>query len=227
MKKCFFLTGTDTNVGKTVASCAILESGREYGYTTVGYKPIASGSGKIFSSVLRNKDALLLQKYSSLNLDYNEVNPINFSQKTSPNIASNITKRKIDFQIITKGLNRLKKKSNLIIIEGVGGWKTPISDNKTLSDWVISENIPIILVVGLKLGCINHTILTIDSIKNSGLPLIGWIANEVDYKEKYKQYYLSTLDKIISYFRVGCIPNLKNWESSFIGKFIDLKKILY
>lgn len=227
MKKCFFLTGTDTNVGKTITSCAILEAGKNNGYTVTGYKPVSSGSGRNFLNISKNKDALLLKKYSSLNLGYNEINPINFSQKTSLNVASEITGKKIDFNILTEGLNRLKKKSDLVIIEGVGGWKTPVSDKKTLADWVISEKLPVILVIGLKLGCINHAILTVDSIKSSGLSLIGWVANEIDYQEKYKKYYLSSLDKIISCFRIGLIPNLKNWKSSFIGKFIDLKKILY
>lgn len=228
MKKCFFLTGTDTNVGKTVASCAILEAGKNNGYTVTGYKPVASGSGKSFLNILKkNKDVLLLQQYSSLDLRYNEINPINFSQKTSPNIASKIAGKKIDFSILTKGLNKLKKKSDLIIIEGIGGWKTPVSDKITISDWVISEKLPVILVVGLKLGCINHAILTADSIKNSGLSLVGWIANEISYEEKYKKYYLSTLDKIISCSRIGLIPNLKNWKLSSISKFINLKKILY
>lgn len=224
MKK-YFLTGTDTNVGKTIICCAILEAGKNKGYKTAGYKPIASG-GKKFSFGLRSSDAILLKKYSSIDLEYSEVNPINFSQATSPNIASEITGKSIDLKIVTKGLEKLKKKCNFIIIEGIGGWYTPISTKNTIADWVISEKLPVILVVGLKLGCINHTLLTINAIKQSSLSLVGWIANRLTLNDPYQEYYLSTLKKITNVPIIGSIPYLPNWKSSCIKNFINIEKIL-
>ncbi|WMY96843.1 MAG: dethiobiotin synthase [Arsenophonus sp.] len=224
MSKCFFLTGTDTDIGKTVVSCALLQAASYMGYKTAGYKPIATGGIQSILG-LRNLDAELLRKNSTVNLTYNDVNPIVFLDATSPNIAAKISGKVINYRSITKGLRKLKDCADLVIIEGAGGWYTPISDKKKISDWVIEQKLPVILTVGIKLGCINHAILTEQAIKNSGLFLIGWIATK-NFFLKHDEEYLLTLRNNLSVPCLGVIPYLRHWKSSFIGKFIKFSKIL-
>lgn len=225
VNKCFFLTGTDTNIGKTVVSCALLQSAGNNGYQTAGYKPVASGS-KQLTIGLRNLDAQLLRKNSTLKLNYDDVNPIVFSQATSPHIASYLTGKLIDWNIISSGLSKLKLSTDFLIVEGIGGWYTPFSSEKTLADWVIQEQLPVILTVGIKLGCINHAILTAQAIEKSSLLLAGWVANEIILPDQYQENYLITLQERLSAPCLGIIPYLPNWKSYSIGKFINLDNIL-
>ncbi|WP_074168010.1 dethiobiotin synthase [Candidatus Arsenophonus triatominarum] len=225
VNRCFFLTGTDTDVGKTVVSCAMLQAAADHGYQTAGYKPVASGSEQL-NVGLRNSDALLLRKNSSVKLNYHDVNPIVFAQATSPHIASQLTGELIDWQIMHAGLNKLKQSADWIIVEGAGGWYTPLCAEHTLADWVMQQQLPVILTVGIKLGCINHAILTAQAIEQSGLLLAGWVANEIVLPGQYQQDYLLTLQQRLSAPCLGAIPHLPNWQSHSIGKFVNLDNLL-
>ncbi|HGJ5875324.1 MAG TPA: dethiobiotin synthase [Arsenophonus sp.] len=225
MNKCFFLTGTDTDVGKTVVSCALLQAAAARGYQTAGYKPVASGSEQT-SFGLRNLDAKLLRKNSRLKLSYHEVNPIVFAQATSPHIASQITGEPIDWQIMSQGLNKLKQSADWIVVEGAGGWYTPLSAEQTLADWVVQQKLPVILTVAIKLGCINHAILTAQAIAQSGLLLAGWVANEIVLTGPYQHNYLQTLQQRLAAPCLGIIPYLADWQSRSIGKFVNLDNML-
>ncbi|WMY95063.1 MAG: dethiobiotin synthase [Arsenophonus sp.] len=225
MSKYFFLTGTDTDIGKTVVGCALLQAASYRGYKTAGYKPIAAGSKEsVFG--LRNLDAELLRKNSTVNLSYDDVNPIVFLDATSPNIAAQKAGRVIDFKRMTQGLEKLKDCADWIIVEGAGGWYTPFSIEKTFADWVIEQKLPVILTVGIKLGCINHALLTSQAIENSGLFLVGWIANKIVPSKKDEADYLLTLQNKLSVPCLGVIPYFPHWESNFIGKFINFSEIL-
>lgn len=226
MNKCFFVTGTDTDVGKTVVSCALLQAAVAHGYQTAGYKPIASDSEQLMVG-LRNSDAQLLRKNSNLKLNYYDVNPIVFAQATAPHIASQLTGKLINCQIMDAGLDKLKQSADWIIVEGAGGWYTPLCAERTLADWVIKQNLLVILTVGIKLGCINHAILTAQAIEQSGLLLTGWVANEIDLPDQYQQDYLLTLQQRLSAPCLGVIPHLPDWQSHSIGKFINIGNILY
>lgn len=225
MKKVFFITGTDTNIGKTTVSCEILKIAKKNGYKSCGYKPISTG-GILINGKLVNKDAFLLKKYSAIKLNYKDINPIVFLQKTSPNIASKLSNKKIKFKTITNKLNKLKKISNFIVIEGIGGWYTPISNRNTLADWVLLKNLHVILVVGLKLGCINHSILTAEAILNKKINLIGWIANEIIPKYKYKKDYILTLKNNIPSPMIGIIPFLKGKNFKIYKQQINFEKLV-
>ncbi|HGJ5855460.1 dethiobiotin synthase [Arsenophonus nasoniae] len=225
MNKCFFLTGTDTDVGKTVVSCALLQAAASHGYQTAGYKPVASGSEQLTDG-LRNPDAQLLRKNSSLRLNYHDVNPLVFAQATSPHIASKLTGKLIDWQIMDAGLNKLKQSADWIIVEGAGGWYTPLCAEQTLADWVKQQQLPVILTVGVKLGCINHAMLTAQAIKQSGLLLAGWVANEIVLPGQYQQDYLLTLQQLLSAPCLGVIPYLPDWQSHPIGKFVNIGNLL-
>ena len=220
MTKTYFITGTDTEVGKTVASCALLQAARQQGLKTVGYKPVASGS-ELSEQGLRNGDALLLQENSNIEISYNEVNPIVFEAATSPHIISEKEDKPIEFSVMTKGLQRLQSQADWVLVEGAGGWYTPLSAENTFADWVVEQQLPVILVVGVKLGCINHALLTAQAIMANGLTLVGWIANEIEPAGIYQTQYLATLNQMINAPCIGLIPYQTQQPINKIDRYIN------
>lgn len=222
MTERYFVTGTDTEVGKTVASSALLQAARLQGFLTAGYKPVASGSD-MTPDGLRNTDALALQRHSALTLSYQAVNPYTFAEPTSPHIVSADEQRPIDFAVMSAGLKALEKSAEWVLVEGAGGWFTPLSETQTFADWVSQERLPVILVVGVKLGCINHAMLTAQAIQRSGLPLAGWIANDVVPPGRRHQEYLATLKRLLPAPCLGEIPWLSEGaEHASTGQYLDL-----
>lgn len=221
MAKAWFLTGTDTEVGKTVVSHALLQCAAKQGYKTVGYKPVASGS-EWQTQGLRNSDALTLQQASTVNVEYQKVNPYCFEEATSPHIVSQITQQAIDFKVMSAGLSHLKQQADWVLVEGAGGWFTPLSATDFFADWVIAEKLPVILTVGIKLGCINHALLTQQAIMQVGLTLVGWVANEIEPAGKYQQAYLATLIEHIQAPFLGKIPYLDDAKVHDFTPYLDL-----
>ena len=222
MIKRWFVTGTDTEVGKTVASCALLQAAALAGYATAGYKPVASGS-ELTPEGIRNSDALALQRNSSVVLSYEQVNPLAFLEPTSPHIVSADEERPIEFAVLSAGQRELSRKAESLQVEGAGCWFTPLSASSTFADWVIAEQLPVILVVGIKLGCINHAMLTAQAIRSAGLPFAGWIANDVQPPGKRHAEYLATLKSVLSAPMLGEIPWLTDVsEASLPGGYLDL-----
>ena len=221
MTKRWFITGTDTDVGKTVASCALLQAAAQQGYRTAGYKPVASGS-QMTPDGLRNSDALALQANSSEALSYSQVNPLTFLEATSPHIASDSEGREIDLSVLSQGLQQLEHAAEWVLIEGAGGWFTPLSPQATFADWVQREQFPVIMVVGIKLGCINHALLTALAIRQAGLKLAGWVANEVIPAGERQVEYMATLTQMISAPRLGVVPYLTDLDVNPITRRRDL-----
>lgn len=222
MIKKWFVTGTDTEVGKTVASCALLQAAMAAGYRTAGYKPVASGS-ELTAHGIRNSDALALQRNSSVELGYEQVNPFAFLEPTSPHIVSAEEQRPIDFLQLSTGLQALTAEADWVQVEGAGGWFTPLSATKTFADWVIQEQLPVILVVGVKLGCINHAMLTAHAIQNAGLQIAGWIANDVQPTGKRHAEYIATLRDVLEAPMLGEIPFCTNINDlTKLGQYLDI-----
>jgi dethiobiotin synthetase len=218
----FFVTGTDTEVGKTVASCALLQAANRAGFRTAGYKPVASGS-EMTAEGLRNSDALSLQRNSGVVLNYDEVNPYTFAEPTSPHIVSQDEGRPIDAHTLSAGLQALSHKADWVLVEGAGGWFTPLSADYTFADWVQAERLPVILVVGVKLGCINHAVLTAQAVEQAGLRLVGWIANDVIPQGKRHREYLETLTRMLPAPLLGEIPYFEQGpEAAEPGQYLDL-----
>ncbi|WP_265911787.1 dethiobiotin synthase [Erwinia billingiae] len=207
----WFITGTDTEVGKTVASSALLQAANAAGFRSVGYKPVASGC-EMTADGLRNEDALALQKYSVLQLPYDSINPLAFEEPTSPHIVSAEEGRPITFEQLSAGLAALTAQSDWVLTEGAGGWFTPLSEQTTFADWAVAEQLPVILVVGVKLGCINHAVLTAQAIQASGLRLAGWIANDIQPPGKRHSEYLAALKQRLPVPMLGEIPYLTQPE---------------
>ncbi|MDR2226147.1 MAG: dethiobiotin synthase [Providencia sp.] len=221
MTKTYFVTGTDTEVGKTVASCTLLQAANAQGFNAIGYKPVASGSEQTPEG-LRNSDALLLQANSRVKLPYSMINPIVFEAPTSPHIISEKMGLPIDFSVINQGLLDIQRQGDWVLVEGAGGWYTPLSTEKTYADWVIEQQLPVILVVGVKLGCINHALLTLEVIHSAGLLVAGWIANEVEPAGAYQAEYLATLKRMIKPPCLGILPYQPQLNESTLGQYLDL-----
>lgn len=221
----YYVTGTDTEVGKTVASTALLQAAGLLGRRTAGYKPVASGS-EMTADGLRNSDALALQRNSVVPLDYDAVNPYTFAEPTSPHIVSADEQRPIEASVLSAGLRSLEAQADWVLVEGAGGWFTPLSPTLTLADWVKMEQLPVILVVGVKLGCINHAVLTAQAVQQAGLRLAGWIANDVTPPGRRHAEYLSTLQRMLPAPMLGEIPWLGDAvESQTLGQYLSLNAL--
>ncbi|MEI7188471.1 dethiobiotin synthase [Dickeya dianthicola] len=221
MTERWFVTGTDTDVGKTVASVALLQAARRAGFRTAGYKPVASGCD-VTPLGIRNSDALQLQANSSVALPYDAVNPLAFVEPTSPHIVSAAENRPIAFSTLSGGLRALERQADWVLVEGAGGWFTPLSERHTFADWVREEALPVILVVGVKLGCINHAMLTAQAVQQAGLRLAGWVANVVQRPGRHHHAYLQTLRERIPAPLLGEIPYLSEPIQQDIGDYLNI-----
>jgi dethiobiotin synthetase len=176
-----FVTGTNTGVGKTVIAAALLRLAGRHGVRAVGLKPLASGSETDADGHLRNADALELQAASAHALSYELVNPYCFEPAIAPHIAAREVSRPVLLQDLQGWYQRASEASDLAIVEGAGGWRVPLHPSGFLSDLPEALRMPVVLVVGLTLGCLNHARLTAEIITAGGrCPLAGWVANEVD-----------------------------------------------
>ncbi|MGK2946906.1 MAG: dethiobiotin synthase [Candidatus Malihini olakiniferum] len=222
MTKRLFVTGTDTEVGKTVASGALLQAAKKAGYRCAGYKPVASGAQNT-SLGIRNEDACHLQACSSILLTYDEVNPLVFVEPTSPHIVSAVEQKPIDFDVMSHGLTKLTDKADWILIEGAGGWFTPLTPQHTFADWVLREQLQVILVVGVKVGCINHALLTAQAVAHVGLKLAGWIANDIQPVGRWHKAYLETLRYYLHAPFLGEIPYIMDEPNALnLGVYLDI-----
>ena len=172
-----FITGTDTGVGKTRVACALLHRARRAGLRAAGFKPVASGAERTREG-LRNEDALALQAASAPGLTYESINPLCFEPPMAPHLAARAADQRIDLALLDEAFDRLARQHDLVIVEGAGGWQVPLDGPVTFADWVSRRGWPVALVVGLRLGCINHALLSAESIARR-TRLAGWIANRL------------------------------------------------
>jgi dethiobiotin synthetase len=175
MSRTVFVTGTDTGVGKTLVSQALLQRLRAEGYSAAGFKPVASGARRTAAG-LRNDDALLLQAASTPGLDYAEVNPCCFEPPIAPHLAARAAGVAIDLPMLDRAHRHLAAGHDWVVAEGAGGWLVPLDQERTFADWVGQHRWPVVLVVGMRLGCLNHALLSAEAIR-SRAPLLGWVAN--------------------------------------------------
>lgn len=208
----FFVTGTDTDAGKTYVSRALLQGLHQAGFRTIGAKPIAAGvdgSGQ-------NPDALALQAASSVPLDYAAINPILLQAAVAPHLAAAIEQQPLDEEVLSQQLHALKLQADLVLVEGAGGWLLPLSASRYLADWVAEQQLPVLLVVGMKLGCLNHAMLTVREIERSGLRLLGWVANGVDPAMQLQQENIADLQQRIPAPCLGIVPHQPEGASSLL-----------
>ncbi|WP_168796998.1 dethiobiotin synthase [Vibrio sp. H11] len=221
----FFIAGTDTDVGKTVASKAILQALSARDLTTIGYKPVAAGCEKTEHG-FRNSDALHLLQAASKKMDYEDINPYALELATSPHIAAKYENVTIEYEVLSDKLAKLKANSDMVLVEGAGGWRVPVSDSDYLSSWVKQEQLPVVLVVGIKLGCLSHAQLTAESIKADGLNLVGWVANRINPGTEHYADIITMLEQHIDAPKLGEIPYLLSAKRQDLGKYIDVTPLV-
>lgn len=177
MANAYFIAGTDTDVGKTMVAAGLLLAANARGLRTVALKPVAAGCERTPEG-LRNADALLLQRCMSIELPYEQINPIALEAPIAPHIAAAQAGVRISVDRLA-GLCRgvLMQRADLTLVEGAGGWRVPLNNRELLSHLAIELKLPVVLVVGMRLGCINHALLTCEAIARDGLRLAGWVAN--------------------------------------------------
>lgn len=220
----FFVTGTDTEVGKTFISQAIMYIYEQKRKTCVGYKPVAAGC-IVTSDGLRNEDAVCLQDSSTMPLTYDEVNPFPYEEPVAPHLAAQRARREICLEQINDGYKNLQKKqADLLVVEGAGGWRLPIGNRRFMSDFVKENGIPVVLVVGVRLGCINHACMTAELIRRDGLELAGWVANHVDLEMPFLAENIKTLKDHLDAPFLGEVPLVKSPKEA--AAYLDITPLL-
>ena len=179
MNQSWFVTGTDTEIGKTYCTLALIQHFNKHGLRVAGMKPIASGCYRS-SQGLRNSDAEQILAVSGLEVPYDWVNPYAFEPPIAPHLAAAQVGQTIELEQIVSQYQQLAAVADIVVVEGVGGWRVPINATQSLKDMVLALKIPVILVVGMRLGCINHALLTAETIIRDGATMTGWIANSMN-----------------------------------------------
>lgn len=223
MSTTFFVTGTDTEVGKTAVSCALLHAARARGLTTAAVKPVAAGC----DADGHNEDALALQAAMTLELPYAQVNPVALQPAIAPHIAAAQAGRSLSADRLA-GLCRgvMHSGADLVLIEGAGGWRVPLGPRETLADVAIGLGVDVILVVAMRLGCINHALLTAEAIRADGLRLAGWVANQPGAAMACHAENLDTLQRLLPAPLLGELPLLAPFDARTASQYIDLSKLL-
>lgn len=222
----FFITGTDTDVGKTLVSMALLQLARESNLSTAAVKPVAAGCSQSTDG-LRNNDALALQSIITAALAYDEINPIALEPAIAPHIAANNIACVLSVKSLAEKCEQVFQKNyDFVLVEGAGGWRVPLNATETLADLAALLRIPVVLVVGLKLGCINHALLTLEAIRNDGLVVSGWVANQIDKNMAVVGENVETLVQRLPCPFLGHIPFLDNPSAASASRFLDIKKLL-
>lgn len=225
-KRSFFVAGTDTDAGKTVVSTGLLEAANQRDLRTIGLKPIAAGCEETDDG-LRNSDALALQEAASVAMAYEQVNPFSFKPPIAPHIAAMKENRVLSAdRIAAMCKGALMQPADFVIIEGAGGWRVPLSFRETMANIPKLLNVPVIMVVGMKLGCINHALLTAESISRDGLQLAGWIANRVDPEMDCYGENVETIANMLRAPLLGEVPYLDEPSAKNVAQYIDLDLLL-
>ncbi len=178
-KHAFFVTGTDTDVGKTYIAAALVRHFVQQEYLTVGMKPVAAGASLVNGRLL-NSDVTELEKAGNVSASIDLINPYVFSPAIAPHIAAEQAGTQISLDKIATAFESLQAQADVVVVEGAGGFRVPINRQETMADLAVKLNLPVILVVGVRLGCINHALMTVGSIRAAGPNLVGWVANRMD-----------------------------------------------
>ncbi|AMK74956.1 MULTISPECIES: dethiobiotin synthase [Methylomonas] len=219
MKGGFFVTGTDTNVGKTWTTIALMRRLQIQGLRVVGMKPVAAGCERQ-DDILKNSDALLMQQYASLPLEYQQINPYAFEAAISPHLACGDVEVSVD--VIADAFIRLQQLADVVIVEGAGGWYSPLSNVLDNSGLAQALHLPVVLVVGIKLGCINHARLTISAIRQAGLSCAGWVAVQIDPAMPGFDGNLAFLSEAIDAPLLGVLPFLAAPDFELLAMSLSL-----
>ena len=224
--KSFFVTGTDTEVGKTFVTAALLGLARERGLDCAGVKPVAAGCHRQEGRLV-NDDALALIAASGADLDYPTVNPVALEPAIAPHIAAVRAGRILRVETLAERCREvLAADFDFVLVEGAGGWFVPLNDEQTLADLCIDLDLAVILVIGMRLGCLNHALLTAAAIAQAGLELAGWVGNSIGAEMPYLEENFATLHGRLDAPCLGLVPYLDSFEPRAAWRFLKVGPLL-
>ena len=218
MNPAYFLTGTDTEIGKTFVTCALLHHAARRGLRAAGLKPVAAGTDE---SGL-NDDVEAIRAASNVALPPEIINPYCFKAAVAPHIAAAEENVAIDFGRIAQNCQTARQAAELVIVEGVGGFRVPLGADGDSADLAVALGLPVILVVGMRLGCINHALLTAEAIAVRGLLIAGWVANRVDPSMARFDENLATLRELLDPPLLGVVPHAPAGGAAGAAEFLRL-----
>ena len=225
--KGYFITGTDTGVGKTLCAAGLLEAFKQQGKTTIAMKPVASGCEETTVG-LRNEDAVLLMQHMTATANYAEVNPYTFIPPMAPHLAATRENITINSDVLVEQAKQLSNRADRIVIEGAGGWLAPLNGTQSFADLAMQFEIPVILVVGIRLGCLNHALLTYENMQQRGVRIAGWIANagllETDDCLDIEENIASLVTRISAPL-LGTLPRLQEQNIEKIASLLNVSSL--
>jgi dethiobiotin synthetase len=201
-----FVTGTDTGVGKTLVSAALLHTLARHHRRVVGMKPVAAGLIEHRGQWV-SEDVLALRAASSVAVPAELDNPVALLDAMAPHLAAERAGRTVGVAGLLAAHGELRKRADVVVVEGAGGWRVPVNDQETLADLARAIGAPVVLVVGLRLGCLNHALLTAEAIRADGLQLAGWVANAIDPDMACRDENIDTLRRWLSAPLLGTVPH--------------------
>lgn len=216
----YFITGTDTGVGKTTVTLGLMQLLQTRGQRVAAMKPVASGCERTPAG-LRNDDALCLQRQASLELDYDLINPYAFESPVAPHIAAVRDGVRIRLDVIQAAYTRIAAQVDCVLVEGVGGWRVPLNATETVADLALVLELEVILVVGVRLGCLNHALLTVDAMEAAGVRLAGWVANCPPPESAAEDENIDTLRSLIAAPLLGRVPPLHAVEAHRVAACLE------
>ena len=218
MNSGYFITGTDTGCGKTWITVGLMQALQDRHFKVLAVKPVACGEG---TAELRNDDALRLQAQATLCLPYEDINPYFFAAPVAPHLAARQADRTIDIDVIRKHCLRIQSKGDMLLVEGVGGWLVPLNETHTVADLARALGWPVILVAGIRLGCINHTLLSYGAMRRQ-VPVAGWVANSIDPDCLMQAELIMSLRERIAAPFLGTVPHLSEYSPQKIAASLDI-----
>ncbi|ODT70685.1 MAG: dethiobiotin synthase [Nitrosomonadales bacterium SCN 54-20] len=216
----YFVTGTDTGVGKTRVSCALLHAFAATGKTVVGMKPVAAGCENGTWP-----DVELLTAASSVSVEREHINPYALVPPIAPHIAADRAGIEIDLEVIRQAHLELRKKADVVIVEGAGGFLVPLNDHEDSVALVQALGLPVLLVVGMRLGCINHALLTAHAVRAAQVPLAGWVANRIDPEMAVFEENVGTLERRLDCPLLGVLPYDQSHDARNLSLLLDIARI--
>ena len=226
MSRGVFVTGTDTGVGKTLAACALIHALRARGVKAVPMKPIAAGASE-HGGRLANDDTVALLQAAGLGAAWMEaVTPVLLREPMAPHIAAAREGRTLALDFLGPALARLATAGDFLVVEGVGGFRVPLAERLDTVDLARAVGLPVVLVVGLRLGCLNHALLTAQAIESAGLPLAGWIANAIDPEMAARDENVAALAARLGAPLLGQLPYAPQPDARTLAAHLDVTALL-
>ena len=225
MARGIFITGTDTDVGKTATALGIISALQQKGLTVAAFKPVSAGCAQTENG-LRNDDALQLMQQASVELPYDIINPYAFEPAIAPHIAAAEKNIEMSIDTIVQAYEKIAAEVDVVIVEGAGGWLVPFNKTQSMADIACALELDVIQVIGLKLGCLNHALLTSESITAHGLTQTGWVANQCAGNMPYQKENMHSLQHRLPDTFLGMLPHLPQIEPDKVAQHLTVDALL-